>query len=353
MDVFYATNRSPTPSGFADTAVPGPLSWGVATCTPDSTAPEAFRWELNGCNGLATLPADAWRTRLHAALQQAGSRRKAALVHLHGAGVLSADAFVRAASLARIYAGSDLDIVPILFSWASGTFSVSDYIDARRWLIRDVADLAGAYRTVAQTLGDARTASGGALITVLSAHSLGNFLLGRILADCAARAGAEPDGTDPPFDDVLLLASDVDETALDDTSPPPGLALHRLGRWVRGITVYYSTLHATVGLGWIGQIGLTIPGRSGPALGDGGPQPSIAHLADGTPVDAINCTNLPAAIDGNTQHHYWRIDPLAIRDIDAVIRRAPPSAMPWRTRNLFEHSWTIFPNGPPQSPGSG
>lgn len=237
-----------------------------------------------------------------------------------------------------------------MMSWACGSFTPDEYLAARRWLQRDVAALAAAFRTIAAAGRAAERASPGMLRTVLSAHSLGNYLLGRILADCAARPDGEP-GADAPFDDVLLLAADVDDTALNEASPPPGLALHRLGKWVRGVHVYYSSRDGVVGLGWLGQLALSIPGRSGVALGSAGPRPSISTLRDGTPVDAVNCCFLPGAVDGETAHHYWRIDPLAVRDVSAVIRGTAPSQMGWRSRNLLDHSWNLFTTELPMPTG--
>lgn len=343
MDVLFVTNRSVLPQGLADTAIPGPVKWGIATATPAKTAPEGFTWAFDNGKGQKELEEPAFLQQLSKALAP-GKKPKALLVHLHGAGCMSADMVCRGANLATLYGGPDLEIVPLMVSWACGSFNPDEYLAARRWLQRDVAGLAAAFRTIATAAREADLASPGSLRTVLSAHSLGNYLLGRILADCAAR-NDEP-GADAPFDDVLLLASDVDDNALDERNVPPGLALHRLGKWVRGIHVYYSSRDGVVGLGWLGQLAMAIPGRSGPALGSNGPMPSIAQLPDGTPVDAVNCCFLPGAVDGNTQHHYWRIDPLAVRDVSAVIRGTAPSHMPWRSRNLLDRSWNLFASEP-------
>lgn len=349
MDVLFVTNRAALPEGFADTPVPGPIAWGVARATATKAAAEGFAWTFDGGRGLMPLAGPAFLQQLSKALAP-GRKRKALLVHLHGAGCASGDMVCRAANLATLYGGPDLEVVPLLMSWACGSFTSEEYLAARRWLQRDVSALAAAFRTIATAAREAQLASPGTLRTVLSAHSLGNYLLGRILADCAARPDAEP-GADAPFDEALLLAADVDDGALDEAHPPPGLALHRLGKWVREVHVYHSSRDGVVGLGWLGQAALSIPGRSGLALGSGGPRPSIAQLRDGTPVDAVNCCFLPGAVDGNTAHHYWRADPLAVRDVSAVIRDVAPSQMSWRSRNLLDHSWTLFASDLPMPTG--
>ncbi len=343
METLFLTNRAVSSGGLADVARPGPIGWGSATCTPAPGSPEGFAWSFDAGAGLHMLTPAAFQQRLAAAVAP-GPRPKAVLMHMHGAGCMSADMFCRAANLATLYAGPDLEIVPLLVTWASGSFKKDDYLAARGWLQRDVADLAGAFRVVAAALRAAQVASGGRLRTVLSAHSLGNYLLARILFDCAGRPNGEPQAGDPPFDDVLLLAADVDHDVLDEADPPPGTGLHLLGRWARGVHVYYSHADSVVGLGFLAQAGLHIPGRSGPALGNDGPIPRVSQLRDGTPVDAVNCGFLLAANDGATNHHYWRVDPLAIQDLKAVIRQVPPSAMTWRSRKALQSGWDIFPN---------
>ncbi|HYF09104.1 MAG TPA: alpha/beta hydrolase [Acetobacteraceae bacterium] len=321
--------------------MPGPVLWGTATCSPAQGAPEGWSWNYGGGTGLQWLDPQAVLSKLTARLST-GSSTKAILLHLHGAGCLSADMFCRAANLAKIYGGSDLEIVPVLMSWPTGGYNPRDYVDARRWILKDVRELADAFRVLAKAIALRKPS----VRAYLTAHSLGTHLLSQILADSAAR-GAEPPTPDPVFDDALLFASDVDNNALDDGSAPAGSGLHRLDRWAKEIHVYFSPSDAVVGLSTLGQVALPIPGRAGTALGTSGPSPFLTQTPRGVLVEAINCGFLPAANVGDTQHHYWRLDPLAVKDVRAVLRQIAPSRMPWRDRNLFTPSWNIFPSNLP------
>lgn len=337
MEVLFLTNRKPTDTGLDDGSVPGPVSWGIANCTAAAGSAEGWSWTF-GKKSFRPLTQPQFLKTLRERLKPRPGKDLALLVHFHGAGCLAAETFCRAGNLAQTYGGEDLEIVPLMVSWSSGGFTPEDYVAARQWMAKDVRDLAAAFRALAAAVATRQPG----VLALLTAHSLGGQLLSCILADCARRPDGEPGEADPPFDDALLFAVDVDNDALNAASPPPGSGLHRLDRWAREIHVYFSHADGMVGLRAFGNAVLPLAGSSGTAMGSTGPLPRVGQMPSGRLVDTVNCVFVPGAT-GPTQHHYWRLDRFVVEDVRAVIRQTAMSKIPNRSWDLFDRTWKILP----------
>lgn len=311
-----------------------PIRWGFLELTEDVSTLDGWAWRPKP--GQSDLRHASSEEVIATCLKHLAKGPQAGLlVHVHGAGNPAPLSFARTGKLCTLYGGEDLDLMGLVVSWSTGGFNVQDYLDARRRLIAQPDALAVAMAPLFQAL--ALREEGGPAF--LLAHSLGNHLLGCVLG---ALWDTDREALQPAFQEILLCGADVDDDALD-----AGGHLELAERIAQEIHVYAYPNDGLPGLSSL--LGLFIPGREGPALGNFGPRPRAAATPGGTPIDTVvwlpEMPPVTLAGDPDRGHHYWHTEPVMVADVRAVLRAVSPKKMAWRSRRLFDRpNW--FVTGP-------
>jgi esterase/lipase superfamily enzyme len=168
-------------------------------------APSVFRLELREdperhvvLLDLAPLAPDAFDGSLASTLAATPGRKL--MVYVHGFNNSFHEAARRTAQMAFDMSSEGVDLVPVLFSWPSGS-SISPLEYNLAWTNKDWAKT-----DLAAFLLELRERSGAEQI-FLVAHSLGTHLLANALERIDGLRCADPS---PMFDEVVLAAPDID-----------------------------------------------------------------------------------------------------------------------------------------------
>jgi len=150
----------------------------------------------------------------------------------------------------------------------------------------------------------------------LVAHSMGNWTLRHAVQGLVEIAEAEGRGLQRVFDNVFLMASDIEADALEKPS-----WLGPLFDLARRVHVYHAENDRALGLS-------EVKPNQGARLGHFGPT-RMASLPDRvTAIDCALVSRTPA--DGPVRHQYHRLAPEVLRDVRAVLASKPPEEMPGR-----------------------
>ena len=295
ISVYYATDRARTGSTRPDTfygGQRGKLEFGALDITvPKSHKPGnveipslvLFEWSQNPdkhiiIKRLETLSRSELATRMRRTLSASGSDE--AFVFVHGYNVTFADAAKRTAQIAY-----DLNFegIPFVYSWPSlgNPFGyISDEAVVRL----------GGRRLM--TILDSLSAKTGIRRIHLIAHSMGSRALADALELMAMRGSGKP-AIDPPFEQVLFAAPDIDIDLFADMS-------RRFRPLTRRLTLYASDRDAALETSRSLHGEMTRAGEAGEDM-----------LVDNS-LDTIDMSELG---DGILGHSYFANNPSALSDM--------------------------------------
>ncbi|GMG85539.1 hypothetical protein LNKW23_47620 [Paralimibaculum aggregatum] len=160
----------------------------------------------------------------------------------------------------------------------------------------------------------------------LVAHSMGNWALRNALQALVEMAAAADRPLRRVFDTAFLMASDIEDRALERAT-----WLAPLFDLARGVAVYHAGNDRPLTLS-------DIKPNQGDRLGHLGPR-SMQALPDR--VQAIDCAAVSRTPgDGILRHQYYRLAPEVLRDVRAVLAGRLPGEIPGRVP-VSERRWRL------------
>lgn len=150
----------------------------------------------------------------------------------------------------------------------------------------------------------------------LVAHSMGNWALRNALQALVEIAETEGRRLRKVFDTVFLMASDIEDDALERRS-----WLAPIFDLSHQVLVYHAANDRPLALS-------DAKPNQGDRLGHLGPRRMAALPDRVTAIDCGEVSRTPG--DGILRHQYYRLAPEVLRDVRAVLAGKPAEAMPWR-----------------------
>ena len=268
--------------------------------------------------------------------QEMNGRKCDVICLLHGYASDFRTALARAAEISNDYATAEKPLIGFVFSWPSNGRMLPwiDYFSDRSDARASGFAIARAFKMVVDFLQSLDREHYCRQSVHLIAHSMGNWALANALDDIASAYSNRPPRI---FDQIFLMAADVDNDALEE-----GKRLAGLSDICKAITIYFSEDDRALMVSDFTKLNPDRLGATGPRRRD---------LID-RKVSLVDCrlVDEPDRLSeeaGKTEdlsvHQYYRLRKEVIRDVQLVLGGHKPKDIEGRRYLEDDRSFQILP----------